>query len=102
MRLLIEFVVGRPKDPDDPRMRRWSPEDIKPAHLVPNWPGLPDGRLDSDHELADQYVAHLSLIRAQTIAALGWSLGRMVNEALFTLERFTEAVESSANPQLLT
>ena len=79
VRLLIEFVAGRRKDPDDPRRRRWSPKDIKPEHLVPNWPGLPDGRLDIYLELADQYVAHLSLVRAQTIAARGWSLERMVD-----------------------
>lgn len=97
IRLLIEFVAGRRKSPKDPG-RRWSNKDIQPKHFLRDWPGLPDGRLDSYLELADQYVAHLSLVRAQTIAARGWSLERMLDAVLFEFERFTEAVERVGNP----
>jgi hypothetical protein len=97
MRLLIEFVAGRRKSQTDPR-RRWSNKDIQPKNFLSGWLGLPDGRLDGYLELTDQYVAHLSLVRAQTIAARGWSLERMVDAVLIEFEHFTDAVERSGSP----
>lgn len=97
MRLLIEFVAGRRKSPSDPQ-RRWSNKDIQPKDFVADWPGLPDGCLDGYLSLADEYVAHLSLARAQTIAARGWVLERMVEAVLVEFDHFTTALERSGSP----
>jgi len=97
LRLLIEFLAGRPKRHDS-QFRTWSSKDIVPSHFVSDWAGLLDKRLDGYLELADQYVAHLSLVRAQTIAARFWSLERMVDGVLTEFAHFSDAVERSGNP----
>lgn len=61
------------------------------------WPGLPDGRLDTYLDLADQYIAHLSLARAHTIAILVPPLEVMVDAVLLELERFTEVAERAGS-----
>jgi hypothetical protein len=99
VRLLTEFLAGRPRpNKYDPLKRWWSPKDVTPAHLVPGWTGLRDKRLDGYLELTDQYVAHLSLVRAQTIAGVGWSLERMVDAVVVEFEAFVDAVERAERP----
>jgi hypothetical protein len=96
LRVLIEFVAGRPRQGDEPR--GWSEKDIGPRLFVSDWPGLPDGQLDRYRELADQYIAHLSLIRAHTVAILPPPLDVMVDAVLVELERFTKAAEEAGSP----
>jgi hypothetical protein len=96
LRLLIEFVAGRPRKGAQPR--GWKKLDIQPDHFVNDWPGLPDGRLDAYLELADQYVAHLSLTRAHTVAILAPPLDVMVDAVLVELEHFAEAAERAGSP----
>lgn len=65
IRLLIEFLAGKHRPTTtDPSRRWWSPKDVSPAHVVEGWSGLRDKRFDGYIELADQYVAHFSIVRA--------------------------------------
>ena len=98
MRLLIEFLAGRKKPTkDDPLQRKWNSRDITPSHFVDGWPGLPDRRLDGYLQLADEYLVHMSIARAQTIAVRGWDLGTMVDHVLFEFANFVDAVDRAGS-----
>ena len=99
IRLLIEFLAGRNRPTKvDPLNRWWSPKDVSPAHFVAGWTGFRDKRFDGYLELTDQYVAHLSIVRAQTIAGQAWSLERMVDAVLLESTNFVDAVERAGRP----
>jgi hypothetical protein len=99
IRLLIEFLAGRHRPTkSDPFRRWWSPKDVSPAHFVTGWTGFRDKRFDGYLELTDQYVAHLSIVRAQTIAGQAWSLEHMVDGVLLEFANFVDAVERAGRP----
>ncbi len=94
MRLLIEFLAGRTSPTKaDPLHRKWNSRDVRPAHFVSDWPGFPDKRLDGYLQMADEYLAHMSIARAQTIAGRGWALETMVDHILFEFANFADAVD---------
>lgn len=94
MRLLIEFLAGRNKPTKaNPLNRKWNARDVTPAHFVANWPGFPDKRLDGYLQMTDEYLVHMSVARAQTIAGRGWALETMVDHILLEFESFANAVD---------
>ncbi len=96
MRLLIEFLAGRLKPTKaDPLHRQWNSKDVTPSHFVDDWPGLRDRRLDGYLQLADEYLVHMSIVRAQTIAGRGWLLETMVDHVLLEFENFVDVVEQA-------
>jgi len=101
IRLLIEFLAGRQRPTKaDPLHRSWNQKDVSPAHFVDGWQGYPDKRLDGYLELADQYLAHLSIARAQTIGGRAWSLERMVDAILVEFANFVDAVDRAGRPSV--
>jgi hypothetical protein len=99
IRLVIEFLAGRPRrTKDDPLARSWNKKDLTPQLFVEDWKGLPDKRLDGYLEIIDQYLAHMSLIRAQTIAGRGWALETMVDSILIEFSNYADAAARCASP----
>jgi len=103
MRLLIEFLAGRPRPTkDDPLHRWWSDKDVRPSHFVENWPGFPDKRLDGYLQMADEYLVHMSIARAQTIAGHGWALETMLDHILIEFANFADAVDRAGRHSIAT
>lgn len=95
LRLLTEFLAGRPTS-RNPANRHWSPKDLTPGHLLDDWQGLRERqRLDPYLSVADEYVAHLSTIRAQTLALIIPPVEHVVGMVLDEFADFIEAVEAT-------
>jgi len=89
--LLIEFLAGRPNKVG--RKRR--PTDIEPHDFVREWkePLVLDSYLD----LADRYLAHISLERIQADSSRTWALERMIDAVLFEFQRFVIVAEGEGS-----
>ena len=87
VRLLIEFLAGRPSKDGRSRHRT----DIEPLDFVREWkePVVLDGYLD----VADKHLAHLTLERATTLTGHTWALERMIDAVLLEFQHFVDAAE---------
>jgi hypothetical protein len=87
VRLLIEFLAGRPSKDGRSRHRT----DIEPLDFVREWkePVVLDGYLD----VADKHLAHLTLERATTLTGRTWALERMIDAVLLEFQHFVDVAE---------
>ena len=95
MRLLIDFIAGRPGR--NPTERRRSPQDLQPRDFgLPNWNNVPITNLDGYRRLTDKYIAHLSKERFEAASSpRSWAVDRMVNDILGAFATFVLELRSA-------
>lgn len=98
MRLLIEFIYGRP--PKKPGDRTRSGKDIQPDHFVRSWNPVIPAEVDTWLVDADQRLVHLS--RSRREPNVKWQIRTIAVTLLTEFDRFVATAISENSPWVPT
>jgi|GEM_PF-2745443 len=97
VRLLIEFIAGRP-DGKDSLHRKRSTRDLQPKTLgLSNWGITVPNYFDAQLDLMDKHLSHLSLERVSSSSGRLWAVEQIANPLLAEYGNLADQLRAQGN-----